>query len=97
MSAEYSFSKGERAKFYRPLNKGYTVHVHQSDGTIVSKSIPGPAEMIRQGREIRDVQLFMSIGEDRLRHIASTYGLNWDKMTEDEREQFVHKLLNEKM
>lgn len=31
--AEYDFSKGERGKFYRPLEKGYTVRVHQKDGT----------------------------------------------------------------
>ncbi len=29
------FSKAERGKFYRPLDKGYQVHVKQSDGTIV--------------------------------------------------------------
>ncbi|MEW6402177.1 MAG: hypothetical protein AB1649_10280 [Chloroflexota bacterium] len=33
MRAEYDFSKAERAKFYRPLDKGYTVHVHKKDGT----------------------------------------------------------------
>ena len=95
MRAQYDISKAERGKFYRPLDKGYQVHVHQSDGTVVSKSIPDPAEMIRQGREMRDVQLFMAIGEDRLRELASKYGLNWDKMSENERERFVHKLLNE--
>jgi len=35
MQAEYDFSKAERGKFYRPLDKGYTVRVHQSDGTVV--------------------------------------------------------------
>jgi hypothetical protein len=35
MHAEYDFSKAERGKFYRPLDKGYKVHVHQSDGTEV--------------------------------------------------------------
>ena len=35
MRAEYDFSKGERGKFYRPLDKGYTVHVHKKDGTVV--------------------------------------------------------------
>ena len=33
MRAEYDFSKGERGEFYRPLEKGYSVHVHQKDGT----------------------------------------------------------------
>jgi hypothetical protein len=35
MRAEYDFSKGERGKFYRPLDKGYTVHVHKKDGNVV--------------------------------------------------------------
>jgi hypothetical protein len=35
MRAEYDFGKAERGKFYRPLDKGYKVHVHQSDGTEV--------------------------------------------------------------
>jgi hypothetical protein len=35
MRAEYDFSKGERGKFYRPLDKGYSVHVHKKDGTVV--------------------------------------------------------------
>lgn len=33
MRAEYDFSKATRGKFYRPLGKGYTVHVKQGDGT----------------------------------------------------------------
>ena len=33
MRAEYNFGNAERGKFYRPLDKGYKVHVRQSDGT----------------------------------------------------------------
>jgi len=33
MRAEYDFSQAERGKFYRPLDKGYTVHVTKKDGT----------------------------------------------------------------
>ncbi len=35
MRAEYDFSKAKRGKFYRPLDKGYTVHVHKDDGAEV--------------------------------------------------------------
>ena len=35
MRSEYDFSKGKRGKFNRPLEKGYTVHIHQDDGTTV--------------------------------------------------------------
>jgi hypothetical protein len=34
MRSEYDFSKAERGKFYRPLDKGYTVHVKKKDGTV---------------------------------------------------------------
>lgn len=33
MRSEYDFSKAERGRFYRALEKGYTVHVKKSDGT----------------------------------------------------------------
>lgn len=31
--AEYDFSKAERGKFHRPLDKGYTVNINKKDGT----------------------------------------------------------------
>ncbi len=37
MRAEYDFSKAERGKFHRALDKGYTVHIKQSDDTEVVK------------------------------------------------------------
>ncbi|MFH1908428.1 MAG: hypothetical protein ABIL11_13775 [Chloroflexota bacterium] len=60
------------------------------------RELPDPAEVIRQGREERDVQLFMAQGEERLRQIASQRGLNWDEMSEDKRDQFIDNLLHEK-
>jgi len=35
MRAEYDFSSAARGKFHHPLDKGYTVHVKQKDGTEV--------------------------------------------------------------
>lgn len=35
MRAYYDFSKAERGKYYRSLEKGYRVHVRQNDGTTV--------------------------------------------------------------
>ena len=35
MQAEYDFSKAELGKYYRSLEKGYTVRVRQSDGNTV--------------------------------------------------------------
>ena len=37
MRAEYDFSKAERGKFYRPLDKGYTANVTKKDGTVEVK------------------------------------------------------------
>lgn len=37
MRKEYNFSKAERGKFHRPLDKGYTVHVQKKDGTVEVK------------------------------------------------------------
>jgi hypothetical protein len=60
-----------------------------------ASQLPSPEEMIRQGRLERDVQIFMALGDDLLRPIASKHGVNWDKLDEDEREQFLRKLFDE--
>jgi hypothetical protein len=62
---------------------------------LAGRTLPEPEEMIRQGREDRDVQLFMALGDDLLRPIASKHGLNWDEMSEEERERFIHKIVRE--
>ena len=36
LRSEYDFSKAERGKFYMPLREGYTVHVTQKDGSVVT-------------------------------------------------------------
>ena len=38
MRTEYDFSKAERGKFYRPMDKGYTVRAIQKDGTETVKN-----------------------------------------------------------
>jgi hypothetical protein len=37
MLPEYDFSKGERSKFYKPLNKGYRVNLTHPDGTVTTE------------------------------------------------------------
>ena len=90
MRAEYDFSNAERGKFYRPSSKRPKL---TSD--IDASQLPPPEEMIRQGRLERDVQIFMALGDDLLRPIASKHGVNWDELDEDEREQFLRKLFDE--
>ena len=55
--------------------------------------LPDIAEMLRDARLLRDIQLFMTIGEDQLRQIASKHNFDWDKMSESQREQFIRNLL----
>ena len=38
----------------------------------------------------------MKFGEAQLRHASAERGLDWDRMSEDERESFVNALLHEK-
>ena len=33
MRREYDFRGAVRGKFYKPMQKGYTVHIHKADGT----------------------------------------------------------------
>lgn len=35
MRPEYDFRGAVRGKHYKPLHKGYSVHIHKSDGTTV--------------------------------------------------------------
>lgn len=35
MRPEYDFRDAIRGKHYKPLHKGYSVHVHQTDGTTI--------------------------------------------------------------
>ncbi len=49
MRAEYDFSSGERGKHYRALQAGYTMTVHEADGTTVVKDV-----MPREGAVILD-------------------------------------------
>ncbi|HUI56750.1 MAG TPA: hypothetical protein VLY04_17365 [Bryobacteraceae bacterium] len=49
------------------------------------------AQDAQAGREDR-----LRLGEARLRHVCAERGLEWDRMSEDERESFVDALLHEK-
>jgi len=97
MRAEYDFSNAKRGKFYRPSNKKHTTVVKRPElpPGFDSSIFSDPSEIIRQGRLERDFQIFMALGDDLLRPIASKYGKNWDEMTEVEREQLIRDFLRE--
>ena len=90
MRAEYDFSKAERGKFYRPL-----INTPKFPPDFDDSIFSDPSEIIRQGRLERDFQIFMALGDDLLRPIASKYGMNWDEITVDEREQLIRDFLEE--
>lgn len=47
MRAEYDFSKGVRGKHSRALEAGYTITVHQADGTTVTREVrPKPGAIL---------------------------------------------------
>ncbi|WP_347275263.1 hypothetical protein [Candidatus Kuenenia sp.] len=39
MRAEYDFSSGVRGKHYRAMQAGYTITVHEANGTTVVKEV----------------------------------------------------------
>ena len=55
---------------------------------------PSPEDIIREGRELRDVQLFIAITEkSRLREIALDKGKDWDKLTDAEQDSLIREFL----
>lgn len=39
MRAEYNFTSGVRGKHYRAMQAGYTITIHEADGTTVVKDV----------------------------------------------------------
>ena len=54
MRPEYDFSQAERGKFYRPLDKGYKVHVQQDDGTVVVNQFTLAEGTVLLGPDVRE-------------------------------------------
>jgi hypothetical protein len=76
--------------------------VELSDEQVISLVRQLPAERKRTAllALAQDAQLRreerLQIGEARLRRTCAERGLDWDRLSEDEREAFVDKLLHEK-
>ena len=49
--------------------------------------------LAQEGQACREERL--SLGESQLRKLCSERGLDWDRLSEDEREKFVNRLLHE--
>lgn len=55
---------------------------------------PSPADIIREGRELRDVQLFIAVTDkSRLSEIALKQGLDWNRLTDAEQDQLIRDFL----
>jgi sucrose-6-phosphate hydrolase SacC (GH32 family) len=55
---------------------------------------PSPEDIIREGRELRSVQMFIATTEKvRLREIALKKGKVWDKLTDAAQDQLIHEFL----
>ncbi len=56
--------------------------------------IPAPEDMIRESRELRDVQLFIATTDKRpLQKMAQNRGKDWDKMNDEEQDQLIREFL----
>jgi hypothetical protein len=55
LRAEYDFSSAVRGKHYKPLHKGYSVHVHQMDGTTVIQHFTLEEGTVMLDPDIREV------------------------------------------
>lgn len=54
MRAQYDFVNAERGKFYRPLDKGYKVHVRQDDGTEIVNHYTLAEGMVPLAPDVRE-------------------------------------------
>ena len=54
MRPEYDFRGAVRGKDYRPLEKGYTIYIHQLDGTTVVKHMKLEKGMVRLHPEVQE-------------------------------------------
>ncbi len=53
MRPEYDFSQGVRGKHYRAMQQGYTITIHQADGTTVVKEIQAPPGAVILEEDVR--------------------------------------------
>jgi dephospho-CoA kinase len=53
-----------------------------------------PEEMLRESRELRDVQMFVATTDKRLlQKIAQNKGKDWDKMNDEEQDRLIREFL----
>ncbi|MBP8252285.1 MAG: hypothetical protein KAX40_07955 [Herpetosiphon sp.] len=52
MQAEYDFSGGERGKYARAFQQGYTIRIHKKDGSIEEEYHPSSARLIELDEDV---------------------------------------------
>ncbi len=61
MRAEYDFAGGVRGKHYRAIQSGYTITIHQADGTTVTKEVRPKEGMERAAFEQAKLFIFSDL------------------------------------
>jgi hypothetical protein len=61
MRVEYDFAGGVRGKHYRAMQAGYTITIHQADGTIVTKEVTPKAGMDKAAFEQAKLFIFSDV------------------------------------
>jgi hypothetical protein len=51
---EYDFSKGTKNKFYKEMQKGYTVRIHKKDGSTEVKRVKPETSVVRLESDVRE-------------------------------------------
>ncbi len=51
---EYDFSKATKNKFFREMQKGYTIRIHKEDGTTEIKKVRPETAVVRLESDVRE-------------------------------------------
>jgi len=55
LRSEYDFRSAVRGKHYKPLHEGYTVHIHQADGTTLVQNFKLEEGTVMLDPDVREV------------------------------------------
>jgi hypothetical protein len=71
---EYDFTKAVKGKHYRPLHEGFSVHIHQTDGTTTVKRYKEAEGVIILDSDVRPYFPDSKAVNNALRHLIALVG-----------------------
>ena len=74
MLPEYDFTKAVKGKYYQPLHEGFSVHIHQTDGTTTVKRYKDAEGVIILDSDVRLYFPDSKAVNNALRHLISLVG-----------------------